>query len=57
LGEREGQSMELEPREPDVFHRGGGTTFVFVRDGDVVTGFTLDAGRVRGLFFQREDTQ
>ncbi|NNF29483.1 MAG: beta-lactamase family protein [Gemmatimonadetes bacterium] len=56
LGDAAGESMELQPRERDVFNRGVGTTFVFVREGGVVTGFTLDAGRVRGLFFQREDT-
>ena len=53
LGEAGGQSMELEPREPGVFARGRGTTFTFVRDGDAVVGFTLDAGRVRGLGFER----
>ena len=54
LGEPDGPSMELEPREPGVFNRGAGTTFMFDRDGEAVTGFTLDAGRVRGLRFERQ---
>ena len=44
--------VHLMPSREDVFE--GGFTYKFFRDGDgAVTGFTLDAGRVRNMRFQK----
>ena len=55
VGEARGESMELDPREPDVFTGIRGATFTFRREGGEIPGFTLDAGRVRGLRFDRAE--
>lgn len=50
----DGAELQLTPRGDDAFRLGGGATVRFLRDGGHVSGFVLDAGRVRNLRFQRE---
>lgn len=49
----DGAVLELTPLGEDRFRVEGGATVRFVRDGARVTGFILDAGRVRNLRFDR----
>jgi CubicO group peptidase (beta-lactamase class C family) len=49
-----GDVVRLRPTEiADVFRGPEGAVLTFAHSGDLVTSFTLDAGRVRGLTFRR----
>jgi CubicO group peptidase (beta-lactamase class C family) len=48
-----GTPRPLQPREDLVFTGVGGLVLTFRRSGTEVTGFTLEAGRVRNLGFER----
>jgi CubicO group peptidase (beta-lactamase class C family) len=50
----DGAALTLTPLGEDRFRLDGGGILEFVRDGARITAFVLDAGRVRGLRFQRE---